>query len=99
MTTTQASRPSLIMRNDTLLGVCQGLGEDLGISGNWFRIAFALALFFSPPAAIAAYLVAGVLVLATRLLIPVPREAADVVSFRAEAPMHEEKADELLLAA
>lgn len=98
MTTTEAPRPWLIARSDTFLGVCEGLGEDLGISGNWFRIAFALALFWSPLGAIAAYFAAGALVLLTRLIVRAPRPTAKVVSLPAKAAADCE-VEELSLAA
>ncbi len=31
-------------RNRVVAGVCGGLGEFFGISANWFRLAFLLAL-------------------------------------------------------
>jgi len=61
---------NLLTRDDTFFGVCQGLGEDLGISGNWFRLALALTLFFSPLGAVVAYAVGGVLVFTSRMLVP-----------------------------
>ena len=73
MQTAQTAQPSLLARDDTFFGICQGLGEDLGISPQILRIAFALALFFNPVAAIAGYALAGVVVLASRLLVPNPR--------------------------
>ncbi|NNC71894.1 MAG: PspC domain-containing protein [Sphingomonadaceae bacterium] len=90
MSTAQPARPSLIARHDTLLGVCEGLGEDLGINGNWFRIAFALALFLNPYATVAAYFVLGALVFSARLLIPVRRADADIVSLPSEKPVEQE---------
>lgn len=73
---------NLFNRDDTFFGVCQGLGEDLGISGNWFRLAFALGLFFSPIGTLAAYAVAGVFVFAIRWLVPTRYATAA----KAEAP-------------
>ena len=67
---------NLITRDDTFLGVCEGLGEDLGIHGNFFRAAFAVALFFSPVATVAAYFGLGLVVLATRLIAPNPKAPA-----------------------
>ena len=67
---------NLLTRDDTFFGVCQGLGEDLGINPNWFRVALALALFVSPLGAVAAYAAGGVLVLASRLLVPHRRSAS-----------------------
>jgi phage shock protein PspC (stress-responsive transcriptional regulator) len=75
-----ASQSNLFTREDTMLGVCQGIGEDFGFSANWLRIAFAVGLFFSPIGTILAYLGLGVVVLAARLIAPVPRPA------KAEAP-------------
>ena len=72
---------NLFNRDDTFFGVCQGLGEDLGINPNWFRLALALGLFFSPLGTLAAYAIAGLFVFATRWLVPVPRTATS-----AEAP-------------
>ena len=73
MQTAQTAQPSLLARDDTFFGICQGLGEDLGISPQLLRVAFALALFFNPIAAVAGYALAGVVVLASRLLVPNPR--------------------------
>jgi len=73
---------NLFNRDDTFFGVCQGLGEDLGISGNWFRLGFALTLFVSPLGALAAYALAGVFVFAVRWFVPAPQAATKA----AEAP-------------
>jgi phage shock protein PspC (stress-responsive transcriptional regulator) len=67
---------NLFTREDTFFGVCQGLGEDLGISGNWFRLAFALGLFVSPLGTLAAYAVAGLFVFTIRWLVPTRSAAA-----------------------
>lgn len=77
---------NLFTRDDTFFGVCQGLGEDLGVSPNWFRLAFALSLFFSPVGAIAAYAAAGLFVFAIRMLVPAPaqREAVEAAETVAE---------------
>jgi phage shock protein PspC (stress-responsive transcriptional regulator) len=66
---------NLFTRDDTFFGVCQGLGEDLGINPNWLRAALPVLAFFYPIPAIAGYAAAGVLVLGTRLLFPNPRVA------------------------
>ena len=66
----QNAQPNLFTRPDTFFGVCQGLGEDLGIHPNFLRLALAGLLFWNPPAAVAAYAGAGALVLLTRLLFP-----------------------------
>ena len=96
----QANQGNLLTRDDTILGVCQGLGEDLGFNPLWLRIAFAVLLYLNPVAAIGGYFALGVIVLATRLLIPNPRRA---VSAQAAAQPTPEAIDvhqgELALAA
>lgn len=69
-------QPSLFTRDDTLLGVCQGLGEDLGFNPLWLRVAFAGSLDWKPAAVVGAYLALGVVVLLSRLISPNPRLAA-----------------------
>lgn len=69
----QNTQPSLFARDDTFFGVCQGLGEDLGISPNLLRLALVPALFFNPVATIGGYAAAGLLVLLSRKLFPNPR--------------------------
>ena len=70
------SDTNLLLRDDTFLGVCEGLGEDLGIPANLFRVAFAFSLFFSPLGALGAYLGLGLLVAFTRFVAPVPKPVA-----------------------
>jgi phage shock protein PspC (stress-responsive transcriptional regulator) len=70
----QTYKPSIFARNDTLLGVCQALGEDLGFNPNYLRVALATTVFFSLAAAVAVYLALGAVVLATRLIHRSPRK-------------------------
>ena len=62
---------SLFARPDTFFGVCQGIGDDLGIHPNLFRIAFGMAFFFAPLATLATYFLLGLVVAATRYAFPV----------------------------
>jgi phage shock protein C len=73
------AKASLFAREDTFLGICEGLGEDTGLPPLALRLALALTLFWSPMAAIGAYLALGVVVLASRLLFPDRRAAAEPV--------------------
>jgi phage shock protein C len=66
----QASQSNTLFREDTILGVCQALGEDFGFNPLWLRIVFGVLLLWQPLGVIAVYLAAGVLVALTRLLIP-----------------------------
>jgi len=82
---------NLFTRDDTFLGICQGLGEDLGLNPDLFRVAMIPALFFFPIHTLAAYLGAGVLVLFTRLVFPVqPRARVQREDCAAIVEQHEE---------
>ena len=59
----------LTLRNDTLLGVCEAIGQDFGFNPLYLRLAFIAPLFLAPAASIAAYLGLGVIVAATRLTV------------------------------
>lgn len=59
----------LPLRNDTLLGVCEAIGQDFGFNPLYLRLAFIAPLFLAPAASIAAYLGLGVIVAATRLTV------------------------------
>lgn len=71
----QTNKGNLFTRDDTFFGVCEGLGEDLGIPSNLFRLAFAFGFFFSMQGALIAYAALGLLVLVSRLVIRTPRAA------------------------
>ena len=89
---------SIIARDDTLLGACFALGEDFGFNPLYLRLAFALGLFFSPAAAVSAYLGCCALVAFSRWIAPDPQPAEAEAA--AEAANGEEKARaELPLAA
>lgn len=60
---------------DNLLGVCAAIGEDFGFDPNWLRIALGVGLLFDLEKVLIAYAVAGLIVLASRLLFPNPRAA------------------------
>ena len=63
-------RTALPLRADTFLGVCEAIGQDLGINANWIRLLFAPVILFSPMSALAAYLGLGVVVAASRWFFP-----------------------------
>ena len=69
MTDTQ---PNLFTRDDTFFGVCEALGEDIGVHSNWLRLAFAGAFFFAPAAVVASYFGLGLVVALTRWIAPSP---------------------------
>ena len=59
----------LPLRNDTILGVCEAIGQDFGFNPTWLRLAFIAPLFFAPIASVAGYLGLGIVVAATRLWV------------------------------
>lgn len=89
---------NLFTRDDTLFGVCEGLGEDLRIPANLLRIVFAAVLFFHPVAAVAAYLGLGVVIAVIRWFVPNPCVADAAEPQAVEAPP-EAEAEPVLLAA
>lgn len=65
---------NVFTRSDTLLGVCEAIGSDFGFNPLWLRLAVIPAIFFWPAETIIGYLALGLVVLASRLLFPVPRQ-------------------------
>lgn len=57
-------------RPDTFFGVCEAIGEDLGINPIWLRIALGVAVVWQPVWVICGYFALGAVVLALRLLMP-----------------------------
>ncbi|MGZ8998774.1 MAG: PspC domain-containing protein [Allosphingosinicella sp.] len=71
----QVSRGNLFTRNDTMFGVCQGLGDDLGFPPNLLRIVLGVALLWNPIVTLSIYLGLGVIVFASRMLVRAPKSA------------------------
>ncbi len=63
MTTQTAPQP------DNLLGICHAIGETFGFNPIFLRLAFLIGLVLAPEGSMIAYAVAGVAVLASKLLI------------------------------
>ncbi len=66
----QDIQPALPLRPHTILGVCEGIGEDFGFNPMLIRVPLAAAVLWSPQGAVVAYLALGLVVLASRLLFP-----------------------------
>lgn len=77
--------PLPLSRDDTLLGVCQALGEDFGFNPFILRAALGVMLIVQPVAVILAYLGAAVAIALLHLIVPNPRSAADEAEARAAA--------------
>ena len=72
----QNAQPSLFTRSDTILGACEGIGEDFGFNAQILRVALAAMLFWSPAAAFGAYAAIALAVLLARTLYPTPAPSA-----------------------
>jgi phage shock protein C len=66
---------NLVFRNDTILGICEAIGQDFGFHANWLRLALAGAFYWFPFAVIGIYLGLGVVVAFTRWAAPDQIEA------------------------
>ncbi|HEX8643329.1 MAG TPA: PspC domain-containing protein [Allosphingosinicella sp.] len=89
---------NLLTRDDTFFGVCEGLGEDLGFSPQYLRVALAIILFFNPLAMIGLYAALAVVVVLARWVSPVPR-AAEPAAAPAAPEAEEREAEAVPLAA
>ena len=67
---TVQANTNLVFRNDTILGVCEALGQDFGINPNWLRVAFCAPIYWNPMLVVGFYLGLGVVVAATRFAFP-----------------------------
>lgn len=86
-------------RPDTMLGICEAVGRDLGFAPNILRLALGISVMFNPLLVLAIYAALGVAVFATRMLWP-SRAAATPVAIAAEPQAANDPAEpELALAA
>lgn len=92
-------QPALPLRSHTILGVCEGIGEDFGINPLFLRVPLATIVLFSPMLAVGAYLALGLVVLASRLIFPKPKAVAAAAAPMAAIPAANRGDDELQLAA
>lgn len=83
--TTSTSRTPIFSRSEPIFGICETLGDDLGVNPNWFRVALAPLLFWNPVATIVGYFATGLFLLALRLLLPDVRGEQKVAVTRPEA--------------
>ena len=95
---TAPNKPVFFGREDTMLGICESVGQDFGFNPNWLRVAFGAVLVLNPIAVIASYFALGLLVFASRLIVRNPRAVAaadaDVVTLTPRATTPEPVAAE-----
>ena len=63
-------RNNVALRNDTLLGVCEAIGHDLGFNPNFLRVPLASGIIFAPLVVIGLYLALGVIAFVSRTVFP-----------------------------
>ena len=97
----QGPELALPLRNDTILGVCEAIGEDFGFNPLWLRLLFALLFYLNPLLVSGTYLALGAGVALSRWLYPVAAApSATHPAEQLEAPAAANEADsEVSLAA
>jgi phage shock protein PspC (stress-responsive transcriptional regulator) len=75
----------LVGRNDTILGVCEAIGQDFGFHPNWLRVALAALVYFNPVAVIGGYLALGLVVAISRWVAPDEAAPQNATERRAES--------------
>ena len=80
---TMTNQTPLPLRHDTILGVCEAVGQDFGFNPVWLRLAFIAPIFFAPALTLGAYLGLGVVVAGTRLLFKDKPTSEQVVEVQA----------------
>ena len=76
----QEPEPALPFRSDTILGVCEAVGQDFGFNPLYLRLVFAGLFYFNPLMVIGIYLALGAGVSLARWLYPVSATAAETAA-------------------
>lgn len=93
-------KTNLVLRNDTILGVCEAIGQDFGFHPNWLRLVFAGLFYWFPLGVIGSYLGLGLVVAASRWFAPdKTEESPAIVKTVPAAGQPVEADDEVALAA
>ena len=87
----QDSQVALPLRSHTIFGVCEAIGEDFGFNPVWLRVPLAASVVVNPLWAIGAYFALGLVVLASRLLVPNPATATAETASVQSAPANEQR--------
>jgi phage shock protein C len=96
----QQTRPNLFFRDDTIFGVCEGLGEEFGFNPNFLRVPFAAGILWNPAAIVGIYLGLGAALAMARWMYPKPPAAtASRLTAELTAAHADNQADPLSIAA
>ena len=92
--TADSPTANVFLRNDTIFGTCQAIGDDFGFNANWIRVPLAGSLLVSPLGGVAIYLGLSVIVLMSRMLFrtkTVPTIAAAALVERHEVEANDDQ--------
>ena len=92
-------QPALPFRGDTILGVCEGIGQDLGFNPLYLRLVFASVFYFDPMVVVGSYLALGAGLALARWLYPVPTAPVVQATADSTAPAADNEDSERSLAA
>ncbi|HET7709908.1 MAG TPA: PspC domain-containing protein [Sphingomicrobium sp.] len=82
---TAVSSTNIFLRNDTIFGTCQAIGDDFGFNPNWLRVPLATLVVVSPFGVVGAYLALSLVVLLSRTIFRA-KEASATHAAEAIAP-------------
>lgn len=88
------AKTNLVLRNDTILGVCEAIGQDFGFHANWLRLIFAGLFYWFPLGVVGTYLALGLIVAATRWFSPDKVDASPAAPATVSAAVQLEDTDE-----
>ena len=71
---------NLLTRNDTLLGVCEGLGDEFGFNANYLRVVLAALLLWNAAVVVGVYVALGVVLAIGRRIWPAQTEPEEAAS-------------------
>jgi phage shock protein PspC (stress-responsive transcriptional regulator) len=97
-TSAAEDRTPLPLRGDTFLGVCEGIGRELGFNPNLLRVPLAALLLWNPVAIVGSYLALGC-VLAVALWVFPDRNAVSAADAAGGDDRGEQDDEELRIAA
>jgi phage shock protein C len=86
----QENQDALPLRNHTILGVCEGIGEDFGFNPIFLRVPLAAMVIVNATWAFGAYFALGGVVLLSRLLFPDRKASTKVSVEQPAAPANEQ---------
>ena len=95
----QEHQPALPFRGDTMLGVCEGIGQDLGFNPTYLRVVFASLFYFGPVLVVGSYLALGAGLALARWLYPVPAAPVGQAAANPTVPAADNEDSERSLAA